>query len=99
MRFIFAEGPHEESLCGRPLGLSFDTIGDNLIVNDAYYGLWQVDLKTGKKTQLVSPKDELDGKVSFDSIALNSHRLTCCFTLSDSPSSENFQFSGRFEIR
>lgn len=43
--------------------MAFDTIGNNLIVADAYYGIWLVDLKTGKKQQLISPNDELDGKV------------------------------------
>lgn len=43
--------------------MAFDTIGNNLIVADAYYGIWSVDLSNGRKTQLVSPKDELDGKV------------------------------------
>lgn len=58
-----AEGIVQESICGRPLGLAFDTIGNNLIVADAYYGIWSVDLATGKKTQLISPTEELDGKV------------------------------------
>ncbi|XP_030370522.1 adipocyte plasma membrane-associated protein [Scaptodrosophila lebanonensis] len=52
----------EESRCGRPLGLAFDTKGNNLIVADAYYGLWMVDLTTHKKTLLVSAAQELAGK-------------------------------------
>jgi len=44
------------------LGLAFDTQGNNLIIADAYYGLWQVDLGTNKKTLLVSPAQELAGK-------------------------------------
>lgn len=52
----------EESVCGRPLGMAFDTIGNNLIVADGYYGIWLVDLKTGKKQQLVAPTEELDGE-------------------------------------
>lgn len=43
--------------------MEFDTIGNGLIVADAYYGIWFLDLDTGKKTQLVSPTEELDGKV------------------------------------
>lgn len=43
--------------------MAFDTIGNNLIVADAYYGIWSVDLKNGRKTLLVSPKEELEGKV------------------------------------
>ncbi|CRL06686.1 CLUMA_CG019603, isoform A [Clunio marinus] len=49
------EYPVEEHICGRPLGMAHDTIGDNLIVVDAYYGLWELNLKSGDKKQLVSP--------------------------------------------
>lgn len=49
------EYPEEEHICGRPLGLAFDTQGNNLIVADAYYGLWEVNLKTNQKKQLVTP--------------------------------------------
>lgn len=59
----YIEGLIEEDICGRPLGMAFDTIGNNLIVADAYYGIWMVDLKTGKKQQLIAPSDELDGQV------------------------------------
>ncbi|XP_004533668.1 adipocyte plasma membrane-associated protein [Ceratitis capitata] len=52
----------EESRCGRPLGLAFDTQGNNLIVSDAYYGIWQVDLNSNEKKLLVSPNQELPGK-------------------------------------
>lgn len=49
--------------CGRPLGIAFDTISDDLIVADAYYGIWSVNEKTGDKKQLVSPTIKLDGVV------------------------------------
>ncbi|XP_005175371.2 adipocyte plasma membrane-associated protein Hemomucin [Musca domestica] len=52
----------EESRCGRPLGLAFDTQGNNLLVADAYYGIWQVDLDSHKKKLLVSPQQVLPGK-------------------------------------
>lgn len=66
------EGFVEESICGRPLGMAFDTISDNLIVSDAYYGIWSVDLNNGRKTLLVSPTEELDGKVKY-------HLFICLF--------------------
>ncbi|XP_037949038.1 adipocyte plasma membrane-associated protein-like [Teleopsis dalmanni] len=53
---------YDEPICGRPLGLAFDTQGNNIIVADAYYGLWSVDLDTYKKTLLVSAKQPLPGK-------------------------------------
>ncbi|XP_011181078.2 adipocyte plasma membrane-associated protein Hemomucin [Zeugodacus cucurbitae] len=52
----------EEARCGRPLGLAFDTQGNNLIVSDAYYGIWQIDLNTNQKKLLISPQQELPGK-------------------------------------
>ncbi|XP_037950939.1 adipocyte plasma membrane-associated protein-like [Teleopsis dalmanni] len=52
----------DEAVCGRPLGLAFDTKGNNIIVADAYYGIWRVDLKKYRKTLLVSPKQILPGK-------------------------------------
>lgn len=44
------------------MGLAFDTQGNNLLIADAYYGLWQVDLTSNKKKLLVSPQQELPGK-------------------------------------
>ncbi|XP_036323266.1 adipocyte plasma membrane-associated protein [Rhagoletis pomonella] len=52
----------EEARCGRPLGLAFDTKGNNLIVSDAYYGIWEVNLNTNEKKLLVSPQQEQPGK-------------------------------------
>lgn len=52
----------EEDVCGRPLGLAFDTQGNNLIVADAYYGIWEVNLANGDKKRLVSRDVVLDGK-------------------------------------
>ncbi|XP_050334729.1 adipocyte plasma membrane-associated protein Hemomucin [Bactrocera neohumeralis] len=52
----------EEARCGRPLGLAFDTQGNNLIVADAYYGIWLIDLNTNQKKLLVSPQQEQPGK-------------------------------------
>lgn len=59
------EYPEEEHICGRPLGLAFDTQGDNLIVADAYYGLWEVNLKTNQKKQLVTPEQNIGVNVSL----------------------------------
>jgi adipocyte plasma membrane-associated protein len=59
------EYPVEEHICGRPLGLAFDTQGDNLIVADTYYGLWEVDLKTNQKKQLVKPETNIGINVSY----------------------------------
>ncbi|KAH8278432.1 hypothetical protein KR018_003257 [Drosophila ironensis] len=53
---------YDDSVCGYPVGLAFDTQGHNLIVGDAYYGLWEVDLLTKEKTLLVSPEEVLPGK-------------------------------------
>lgn len=65
---------YEESICGRPLGIVFDKDG-NLIAADSYYGIFRVNVKTGTKEQLVSPKTEIGGKKSklFNSVALASN--------------------------
>lgn len=65
----------EEDVCGRPLGLAFDTQGNNLIVADAYYGIWEVNLANGDKKRLVSRDLVLDGEVKrkprlFNSVAV-----------------------------
>lgn len=74
--FNILEAIYEEQKCGRPLGMDFDTIGNNLIVADAYYGIWQVDITNGKKKLLISPNQELDGKIKrkakiFNSVAVD----------------------------
>lgn len=56
--------PNEEHICGRPTGLAMDTQGNNLIVVDAYYGLWEVNLKSSQKKQLVTPDQVIGVKVS-----------------------------------
>lgn len=55
--------------------MAFDTITDSLIVMHSLEGIFQVDLKTGKKTQLVSAKDVVGDDVKrpirlFNSIAV-----------------------------
>lgn len=52
----------EESICGRPLGLAFDIDNDGLIIADAYYGIWHLNLTSGVKTQIVSRNEVLPGK-------------------------------------
>ncbi|XP_066249443.1 adipocyte plasma membrane-associated protein Hemomucin [Euwallacea similis] len=64
----------DESICGRPLGLEFSKDG-LLYAADAYYGIFKVDVNTGKKEQLVSPKTEIEGKFPklFNSLTLTSN--------------------------
>lgn len=40
-------------ICGRPLGLAFDTITENLIVMDTSTGIFEFNTTTGQKKQLV----------------------------------------------
>ncbi|XP_055607284.1 adipocyte plasma membrane-associated protein Hemomucin-like [Uranotaenia lowii] len=54
-------GSHDERECGRPLGIAFDTQGNNLIVAEPYFGIWQVQIKTGAKKQLVSRDEVIEG--------------------------------------
>ena len=55
--------------CGRPVGMALDTQSDNLIVLDSSQGVFELNLKTGQKTQLVSDKDVIGSQVRrIDSI-------------------------------
>lgn len=53
--------PYESVPCGRPLGMNFDTLGNNLIVSHSYHGIFEVNIETGEKTQLVK-HDEVIGE-------------------------------------
>ncbi|KAH8251836.1 hypothetical protein KR038_009356 [Drosophila bunnanda] len=52
----------QDTVCGYPVGLAFDPPKNNIIIADAYYGLWEVNLDTNHKTMLVSPEQVLPGK-------------------------------------
>ena len=49
----------QEEECGRPLGVRADHQGKKLIINDAYLGIFSLDLKSRKAELLVSPDVEL----------------------------------------
>lgn len=53
-------------VCGRPLGLAFDTIGDNLIVMDSSNGVFELSLLDGKKKQLVSGSIDIGSSVRYN---------------------------------
>ncbi|EFA07693.2 adipocyte plasma membrane-associated protein Hemomucin [Tribolium castaneum] len=55
------KGIYEERICGRPLGMAFDKNGV-LFVADSYYGVFKVDVKTGKKERLVAFDEQIDGR-------------------------------------
>jgi len=55
-------GPHEEEVCGRPLGLRFSRDG-RLLVADAYLGVWAVDVDSGAKERLVDPGAPIAGQL------------------------------------
>ncbi|XP_020799859.1 adipocyte plasma membrane-associated protein isoform X1 [Drosophila serrata] len=52
----------QDTVCGYPVGLAFVPQKNNMIIADAYYGLWEVNLDTNQKTMLVSPEQVLPGK-------------------------------------
>lgn len=87
---------HHEDICGRPLGLDFDKDG-YLIVADAYYGLYKINLATNAKIPLVPSSLEIDGKKNLltNSLAISKDSKTIFFTVS----STNFQLSnGMYEL-
>ncbi|EAT43706.1 AAEL004868-PA [Aedes aegypti] len=62
---VECQGNYDERVCGRPLGIAFDTQGNNLIVVEPYFGIYQVQIKTGEKKLLVSLDEVIEGgKVS-----------------------------------
>lgn len=72
------EGFYQERKCGRPLGMVHDADHNRLIVSDAYYGIWEVDLKSGAKKLLISPETIVQGETPrkvglFNSVALHSN--------------------------
>nr|AWX92234.1 adipocyte plasma membrane-associated protein [Tetrastichus brontispae]AXA13074.1 adipocyte plasma membrane associated protein-like protein [Tetrastichus brontispae] len=56
------DGLWQEAKCGRPLGMKFDKKGA-LYVCDAYYGVFKVDVKTGKYEKIVDNKTPIEGKI------------------------------------
>uniref|UniRef100_A0A182QWQ2 Strictosidine synthase conserved region domain-containing protein n=1 Tax=Anopheles farauti TaxID=69004 RepID=A0A182QWQ2_9DIPT len=71
-------GTYSERVCGRPLGIDFDTKGNNLIVADPYLGIWQVHIKTGEKKLLVSKTNAIieDGTKPTEPSSSSRSRLT-----------------------
>lgn len=62
---VECQGVYHERECGHPLGIAFDTQGNNLIVIEPYFGIYQVQIKTGEKKLLVSLDQVIEGgKVS-----------------------------------
>ena len=59
MNFLVDE-KNSEFVCGRPLGLAFDTVGDNLIVMDTSSGIFELNLKSLERKKLV-PADAIMG--------------------------------------
>lgn len=51
-----------EKECGRPLGLQFDKSGV-LYVADAYYGIFKVDVTSGKYEKIVDISKPIEGTV------------------------------------
>lgn len=61
----FVEGKWEEKKCGRPLGMRFAPDG-KLIVADAYYGIYRVNVDKGTFEVLVSSNDTINGKLPMN---------------------------------
>ncbi|XP_059472524.1 adipocyte plasma membrane-associated protein Hemomucin-like [Neocloeon triangulifer] len=55
------EGYWEEKKCGRTLGMTFDTKGF-LYVVDAYYGIYKINVNTGKVGHLIKIDQPISGK-------------------------------------
>jgi hypothetical protein len=52
------EDNYETFPCGRPLGMAFDVLDeDMLIVVHSYLGIFEVNIKTGQKKMLISNEE------------------------------------------
>lgn len=56
------DGLWQEEKCGRPLGLKFNDKGE-LFVNDAYYGIFKVNINTREYINIVNSSEPIDGKI------------------------------------
>lgn len=65
-------------LCGRPLGLAWDTIKeDNLIVMDSSTGIFELNVKTKKLKLIVLTNQVVGNEVrTFTSVTFKVKRLT-----------------------
>lgn len=50
-------------ICGRPLGLAWDTTTENMIVMDTSSGIFEFNTKTGVRKLLVSHEDVIGASV------------------------------------
>lgn len=57
---VNCDNPYKKT-CGRPLGLRFAPNG-RLLIADAYYGIYSVNVDTGEKECLVSSDEVINGK-------------------------------------
>lgn len=62
------EDNYETFPCGRPLGMAFDVLGNNLIVIHSSLGVFEVNLENGEKKVLVSDDDVIGEDVRILSI-------------------------------
>ena len=65
-------GKYQEHICGRPLGMAINHQTKELVVADASYGLYSINLKTKAKTTLVPFGTIVQGKpnLGFNSVAV-----------------------------
>ncbi|XP_043469735.1 adipocyte plasma membrane-associated protein-like [Leptopilina heterotoma] len=56
------DGHWQENICGRPLGMRFDKNGQ-LFVADAYYGIFKLDVTSGKYEKIVDINTPIDSKI------------------------------------
>ena len=74
---------HHEAICGRILGLEFDSKGQ-LYVCDAYYGLHKINLDSGRNVPLVPSTAVIEGRTNLltNSLAISKDDKTIYYTVS-----------------
>lgn len=57
------EDNYETFPCGRPLGMAFDVLNDNILVIHSYLGIFEVNINTGEKKLLISNEEVIGDDV------------------------------------
>ncbi|KAF4518107.1 hypothetical protein B566_EDAN007808 [Ephemera danica] len=76
-------GYWDEQNCGRPLGMQFDKHG-MLYVVDSFYGIYKVNVATGKSMQIISTEEPIEGKIAktANSVAVSNDGSAVYWTVS-----------------
>lgn len=93
LNFPVANNP--KYICSRPLGMSFDTISENIIVLDTTDGVFELNIKNGEKKQFVSDQTVIGSTVRLNTIV---NHITPNINFTGSSPCQILQLRGSAEI-